>query len=1086
LDNLEDGYVRALALTLSDYGLDRWMSEYFPASVLPRRMSALENFVGDAQADAFRGEVWHMEAFVGAVARFNKADRNKSGDREVVSCWVASRGNIACTCVGSTTYEAGLQPNSATVPHARCAHASAFLGAVTTLAEVLGEPPRSLLMHFGECFHEPGARPAAAVSRAKALAGGKTTFQDEIEIYDTGGLPVAIVVSGTGVRRVPAPIKCARKATRCCYCDSSRSTSCSHVLQTRALRQTDATRRPTRAPARAGDNKPRYTSISQQQISAFNCKRSIQVDADVFDHGRRNKPYKIPSPTRCGKCGAPRGATEPKPAPEGTMLSHMGFSTMVVDGYKCNNCKVWVCADGREEGVVILSPTTAATASLVRHFCQEVAVEGDPFTKLFRSWWVLAKGRSAAGVMRSVTASRSRRTVSRLMSTGLALMNKAPPDWPFDCSACCDGERFRVVTADGIWVGYLKRLVANYYKAYSEECAPDKELLQVASLIGSEWVRRFLRLCLTHPEQAITVAVDQRKAASVALGILSPLAVPPSFLAGAAACTSPVSVRVQAMLSELWHLPTCSVNLAKGLLATTTKFIATAVAAQRPAAETAAELQMQLSLRQWLATPRPANRNGPAPNPAAAVLPAPAAAAVALPAAGGIGGGGGQVPPVVVPQVPFGAGLVPVLPTKAHDAWLPATRALPDNMAQGLLSLIVAIIVDPAVSPFKPKHVVPLRRLAAVLRSPSVAADTGALTSAAAAGVEAVVPPGVDASVVAVIREVTMLLGFLTSVCLLGVQLSAVAHGVADSLEDVCNTVEAYHAGRLPEVGSAAAFQGRWSGIGKTAAEMRAFFVSVFPHATEDPMLTGMFFPGRLQCRASAFATQERPETGTCAKNYQAARKSFTPGAFIICCACSHPRVLGFVILDQREGPPALLNAIITRFPVLPEYIVYDFGCGAVRSALSKLPWVLAASTITSDQFHIVNHVCSVAFDPRSFATLTKANTVAHEQRNRAIKLLGRVLRASGQGDYTRVLAYHMLIHNIRAHARSAAGGALPDVYDFGRFYFSREACLCGCGYVEADPFVEETVVPSSSEDEEEDPVMESSSASSSEDGESE
>jgi len=82
---------------------------------------------------------------------------------------------------------------------------------------------------------------------------------------------------------------------------------------------------------------------------------------------------------------------------------------------------------------VILSPATAATASLVRHFCQDVSLEGDPFTKVFRSWWVLAKGRSAAGVMRSVSASRSRRIVSRLMSTGLALMGKNPPDWPFDC-----------------------------------------------------------------------------------------------------------------------------------------------------------------------------------------------------------------------------------------------------------------------------------------------------------------------------------------------------------------------------------------------------------------------------------------------------------------------------------------------------------------------------------------------------------------------------------------------------------------------------------------------------------------------------
>ncbi|OSX78935.1 hypothetical protein BU14_0094s0012 [Porphyra umbilicalis] len=180
-------------------------------------------------------------------------------------------------------------------------------------------------------------------------------------------------------------MKCARKATRCCYCDSSRSTSCSHVLQTRALRQSDAARRPTRVPARAGDSKPRYTSVSQQPISFFNCKRSIFVDVDVFDHARRKQPYTIPAPTHCDKCGAARGAAESKPAPEGTMLSHMGFGTMILDGYKCASCNVRVCVDGREDGIVILSPATAATASLVRHFCQDVSVEGDPFTKVFRS-----------------------------------------------------------------------------------------------------------------------------------------------------------------------------------------------------------------------------------------------------------------------------------------------------------------------------------------------------------------------------------------------------------------------------------------------------------------------------------------------------------------------------------------------------------------------------------------------------------------------------------------------------------------------------------------------------------------------------
>jgi len=96
-----------------------------------------------------------------------------------------------------------------------------------------------------------------------------------------------------------------------------------------------------------------------------------------------------------------------------------------------------------------------------------------------------------------------------------------------------------------------------------------------------------------------------------------------------------------------------------------------------------------------------------------------------------------------------------------------------------------------------------------------------------------------------------MLLVLLTSAGLLGPRLPAVARAVADSLKNVCATVEAYHAGRKPEIGSAAAFEGRLSGVSKTPTEMHAFFVSVFPHATEDLMLTGSTARRRLQRRRS-------------------------------------------------------------------------------------------------------------------------------------------------------------------------------------------------------------------------------------------
>lgn len=166
---------------------------------------------------------------------------------------------------------------------------------------------------------------------------------------------------------------------------------------------------------------------------------------------------------------------------------------------------------------------------------------------------------------------------------------------------------------------------------------------------------------------------------------------------------------------------------------------------------------------------------------------------------------------------------------------------------------------------------------------------------------------------------------------------------------------------------------------GKTPAKIWAIFISQYPSASEDPLITGTLFPGRPQCRAAAVLTTEVPETGKCSNNYQVARKSFTPGAFLICCACENPRVLGVFILDKREGPPALLNTIITRFALLPQHIIYNFGCGAVHSALTKLPWLLCDCTVSSDEFHVVNHVCSVSMDPRYFLTLKKDSTGAHE-----------------------------------------------------------------------------------------------------------
>lgn len=609
------------------------------------------------------------------------------------------------------------------------------------------------------------------------------------------------------------PLGLAGVRTSCCYCDSSRASSCTHVLQTRHLRRGDAARSPT------GPNTKRaIRSISNLPQSPFDCHRSVIVDVDIFYHARPKEPFIFAAPGKCPSCATPRGDASLRQTKKGIVLSHMGFCELELQFYTCSKstCRVWVAAEGRADGLVILSSCTAASISLVRHFCQEVAVEGDAFAKVFRAWWVKARGRSRAGIFSRMSQSRGRRTVSRLQSVGLRLMGMDLPDWSLNCDNCCNDGRYRVVTADGIWLGFLRRLVTSYFHTNDEKCVPQADRLKTASLIAGESTRRFIRLCISHPEQSINVSADQRRAARMGLSLLCPAALPASVLATSLA-SDDIALRVKHLLAGIWQLPSCSVQLAKGLLAATTKVINAAVTANRPEQDIAAERELQTSLRAWLTTPHEDN-----------CVPGAAAGGVVGPGLGGV---------------------VPAAPAAKSGALLPVAAALPPSIAPGFLQFCIAVFVDPVVAPFKPSHFGNLRRLVAELRSADAAARVAELSRAASDDISA---DGGDvndrdAALVGMIRELKMVMVFLTALRRTGPALVRFSRLAADVLEDACSCIEAYHTTGSSVEGSVVAFEKSWWGTGKTAAEMRSFFLSQFPGASEDPLSTGMFFPGRQQ-----------------------------------------------------------------------------------------------------------------------------------------------------------------------------------------------------------------------------------------------
>lgn len=107
--------------------------------------------------------------------------------------------------------------------------------------------------------------------------------------------------------------------------------------------------------------------------------------------------------------------------------------------------------------------------------------------------------------------------------------------------------------------------------------------------------------------------------------------------------------------------------------------------------------------------------------------------------------------------------------------------------------------------------------------------------------------------------------------------------------------------------------------------------------------------------------------------------------------------MIGFVVLDKCDGPHAVRNVILSYFALLPFFLVCDLCCGALRSALGKIPFIVSVLTFFSDLLHIVNHLCRDALNRRTYTSLGGANSVGHEQRNAPINLMRRSLRACGQ-----------------------------------------------------------------------------------------
>lgn len=234
-------------------------------------------------------------------------------------------------------------------------------------------------------------------------------------------------------------------------------------------------------------------------------------------------------------------------------------------------------------------------------------------------------------------------------------------------------------------------------------------------------------------------------------------------------------------------------------------------------------------------------------------------------------------------------------------------------MYKDVSSFCLAIAVDPLVNTYKPMHCVALATLSSHLKADDAHQRLHGIFGYCLDGADA--HPELsdeEAQVVMLLVEHRMLYAFLMAVSSSTDLLESMRRKVGDVLQYICVVVTDYH--RLPadHDGTAAAYQRRWGDPSVGPDGLRRRFVADFPNVLDDPLVTGAFFPGLQMCRPAAFSPTEEPELCTCAKNYEDFHKHVSPGLVTVCCACAHPKVIGFIVLDKKEGPPALLNTILS------------------------------------------------------------------------------------------------------------------------------------------------------------------------------
>jgi len=1052
----------------------------------------------DWRNETGKEEIWSVPYLFGVAARFSVWGKTDHGKRSACCTWVAADGAVRCTCVGSDVYNGDIGACRPTV----CEHVSDVYEAADLMAAAIGSTTPVMLEWLGSVM----------APQVPHVADAHVQDAEEVPVWRVHK-DIVIVVSVQRGSPVPVPVYLPKKGVSCGFCPLTGTRGCSHTKAAEQYRSV-----PGNVSAPSSSSGLMRSSVSTLPLSLFNCPKAIAFDREVGDMARRGALFTLPPPTRCSVCGA--DMAKPGPVPDsalpGVLHTSLGPCDMEVVRRTCASCNQCCSKDGREECLLLLSWTSGCSIVWARR-CAEQVRAGTHISDVITGWLSDWAGLKSASLLPAKSKWRGADTLRAMILAFMRLSVSDPDRGLYDCSVCllpCG--RYKVVTSDGICLGWDAKSMPFSFEHQCEPVPFVNTKGREGCLVVGEQARRLMRHVLV-PADPTAITDRTLPSAELALSCLGPFA----FTDDEPGQTRSSSCSIRTLLSLIWKIDVAALPLAESLLSAYTSTKVKRVRELKRRAVCAVVLRR--SLENWRRlNPGAAALSGPAwvaprddalndaARGRAAGQGAPLSQADdgaeenpdAMDVDGNSLGDAGQVP-VSAPPTPAAA--IPGHSSRAFKAAKtrnkkvnpgeePALnipkphlqehlRVLAEDDVDHICRMALAFALDPVVAGLKERHFPGMTRIADALLSDAPRSSVEAMIAEATSRLPNRAPLSEAARCLVELRHILVA---LQAAVLVFNTCPEFARAIAEVFLDAVASAKAFYADFSAEVRGKYEYMERYLARGDVAdEELISAFRERYPDAAAKTSATGVFCPGREQCRAEAYPKGDKTSCGLCEKTYLSGDR-YTDGALTLCCACSHPKILGFVVLDRRESPQVLINTLLARFPRLPRYLVYDFACGVVRCAMAKLPWMLRELSVVSDRFHVCNHTCSHFYNANSYGELDFANTLTHEQRNAKIRKMEAILRGAGRYGYLALLCYQTSVLNSFAESRtvqqqealaaasvrdtlaatlaSAGNGdtdllcapaapplkkpsvTLPLHFDMRSDYFTRHACRC-CGY---------------------------------------